>query len=343
MSLHNISNIPYERSYAIGACFLCQQCLFCDNKLTFITCECDLNKKPTLKNTGKKKRILYSRVYNPETRHTVYNTPQLEKLKEANKLYSYNITFLSKFKFSLCGVCHNVMVKLKKTSSSSNSDPQKSTKTTSLKSSKSVSRKSLLTTSKVYNLKSLDQSEGLIKIYDISSDDNEGEEEILISDKEISKYELNKENNVGEQSEHTDIDEEETAEIEDAKESDEEILSEISFKLIIKQEKESSAAKWETINQITFKNFRKELNFLIQNQLDKWVAYDDYIVSYKLGRETGLGTQLSDERDWERFLTEYQKSSMKKKEMMIFAAFKSRKNDSKIDKKRSVDYMIIIM
>jgi len=235
------------------------------------------------------------------------------------------------------------MVKLKKTSSSSNSDPQKSTKTTSLKSSKSVSRKSLLTTSKVYNLKSLDQSEGLIKIYDISSDDNEGEEEILISDKEISKYELNKENNVGEQSEHTDIDEEETAEIEDAKESDEEILSEISFKLIIKQEKESSAAKWETINQITFKNFRKELNFLIQNQLDKWVAYDDYIVSYKLGRETGLGTQLSDERDWERFLTEYQKSSMKKKEMMIFAAFKSRKNDSKIDKKRSVDYMIIIM
>src|SRR5437763_11831877 len=32
MSLHNISNIPYERSYAIDACFLCQQCLFCDNK-----------------------------------------------------------------------------------------------------------------------------------------------------------------------------------------------------------------------------------------------------------------------------------------------------------------------
>src|SRR5207249_7426303 len=137
-----------------------------------------------------------------------------------------------------------VMVKLKKTSSSSNSDPQKSTKTTSLKSSKSVSRKSLLTTSKVYNLKSLDQSEGLIKIYDISSDDNEGEEEILISDEEISKHELNKENNIGEQSENTDIDGEETAEIDDgwnAKESNEEILSEISFKLIIKQEKESSA------------------------------------------------------------------------------------------------------
>src|SRR5438105_913349 len=262
MSLHNISNIPYERSYAIGACFLCQQCLFCDNKLTFIICECDLNKKPTLKNTGKKKRTLYSRVYNPETRYTVYNTLQLEKLKEANKIYSYNITFSSKFKFSLCAICHNVMIKLKR--SSSNSNPPKSTKTT-LKSSKSASRKILLTTSKD-KLKSLDRSEGSIKIYDISSDDNEGEEEILISDEEISKHELN-----------------------------------------------------------------------------KWVVYDDYIVSYKLGRETGLGTQLSDERDWKRFLTEYQKSSIKKKEMMIFAAFKSRKNDSKIDKKRSVDYMIIIM
>jgi len=342
MSLHNISNISYERSYAISAYFLCQQCLFCDNKLTFIICECDLNKKPTLKNTGKKKRTLYSRVYNPETRYTVYNTLQLEKLKEANKIYSYNITFSSKFKFSLCAICHNVMIKLKR--SSSNSNPPKSTKTT-LKSSKSASRKILLTTSKD-KLKSLDRSEGSIKIYDISSDDNEGEEEILISDEEISKHELNKENNIGEQSENTDIDGEETAEIDDgwnAKESNEEILSEISFKLIIKQEKESSAAKWETINQTTFKDFRKELNFLIQNQLDKWVVYDDYIVSYKLGRETGLGTQLSDERDWERFLTEYQKSSIKKKEMMIFAAFKSRKNDSKIDKKRSVDYMIIIM
>src|SRR5947207_11575182 len=114
MSLLNISNIPYERSYAIGACFLCQQCLFCDNKLTFITCECDLNKKPTLKNTGKKKRILYFRVYNQETRHTVYNTPKLEKLKKANKLYSYIIIFLFNFKFFLFVFFLIFMLKLKK-------------------------------------------------------------------------------------------------------------------------------------------------------------------------------------------------------------------------------------
>jgi len=75
MSLLNISNIPYERSYAIGACFLCQQCLFCDNKLTFITCECDLNKKPTLKNTGKKKEsfILESIIQKQDIQYIIHH------------------------------------------------------------------------------------------------------------------------------------------------------------------------------------------------------------------------------------------------------------------------------
>jgi hypothetical protein len=329
MSSHNI---PYERQYAIGACFLCQHCFYCENKLTFVKCECDLSKKPTLKNTGKEKRTLYSRLYNPNTKHTIYNTLQLKKLKEANQIYSYNINFSSKFNFSLCTVCHNVMTKLKRNSSNSKS---KSTKTIIKKSSKSVSNRNL-PKNKSKSL-DLDQSEGLTRIiYDISSDDNEGEEEILIFDDEVSKHELNKENNIEGQSENTDTDKEIATEIDDnaGESEEEETLSEISFKLIIKQEKESSAAKWEVINLTTFKDFKKELNFLIQNQLDRWVTYDDYIISYKLGREAGSGTQLSDERDWERFLTEYQKSSLKKKEIMILATFKSRKNDSKTDKKR---------
>ncbi|PKY59428.1 hypothetical protein RhiirA4_482172 [Rhizophagus irregularis] len=87
----------------------------------------------------------------------------------------------------------------------------------------------------------------------------------------------------------TDIETDENLDIE--KES-----AEISFKLIIKQEKESSATKWGSISQTTFKNFKKELNLLIQTQLDKWLGYDYYIVSYKLGRETGSGTQLTDEK-----------------------------------------------
>ena len=255
MSSHNI---PYERQYAIGACFLCQHCFYCENKLTFVKCECDLSKKPTLKNTGKEKRTLYSRLYNPNTKHTIYNTLQLKKLKEANQIYSYNINFSSKFNFSLCTVCHNVMTKLKRNSSNSKS---KSTKTIIKKSSKSVSNRNL-PKNKSKSL-DLDQSEGLTRIiYDISSDDNEGEEEILIFDDEVSKHELNKENNIEGQSENTDTDKEIATEIDDnaGESEEEETLSEISFKLIIKQEKESSAAKWEVINQTTFKKFKKELN-----------------------------------------------------------------------------------
>ena len=333
MSKHHI---PYERQYAIGACFLCQHCFYCENKLTLTKCECDLNKKPTLKNTGKTKRTLYSRLYNPKTKHTVYNTPQLKKLKEANQIYFYNIDFSSKFNFSLCSVCHNVMTRLKRDSSNSKSNPSRSTKTTFKKSSKSVSNNKNLSKnkSKSLDLDQLNSSEGLTRIiYDISSDDDEGEEEILIFDDEASKHELNKENNIEERSENTDTDKEllatEIDDNSDVEESEEETLSEISFKLIIKQEKESSVAKWEVINLTTFKDFKKELNFLIQNQLDRWVTYDDYVISYKLGREAGSGTQLSDERDWKRFLIEYRKSSLKKKEIMILATFKSRKIDNK--------------
>ena len=68
---------------------------------------------------------------------------------------------------------------------------------------------------------------------------------MLIFDNKASKHELNKENNIKEQFKNTDT--KIATEIDDnlnAEESEEEeILSEISFKLIIKQEKESSVTK----------------------------------------------------------------------------------------------------
>src|SRR6266496_375001 len=291
--------MPYERQYAIGACFLCQQCLYCENKLSFTTCQCDLNKKPTLKNTGRDKRNLYSRVFNPQTKHTVYNKLQLEKLEEANKFYSYNIDFSSKFNSN-----RNLLSKSKDKS----------------KLLDKFSSKEKLTIKEVCEI----------------SSDNDDEDEIY--ENKIEAEELNKENNIDEPFEDIIVTDEETGtEIDsdlDIEEEHEETLPEISFKLIIKQERESSAAKWEAISQTTFKNFKKELNLLIQTQLDKWIGYDDYIVSYKLGKEAGSGTQLTDEKDWNRFLTEYHKFSSKKKELLIFASIKSRKNDFKIDKKR---------
>src|ERR1700722_741762 len=323
--------MPYKRQYAIGTCFLCQQCLYCENKLSITTCQCDLNKKPTLKNTGREKRNLYSRVYNPQTKHTVYNKLQLEKLEEANKFYSYNIDFSSKFNFSLCVICHNIMTRLKRKSLNN-------TKTNSLKTSKSKSNRNLLSKPKDKS-KPLDKSGSLVitekltikeEVCEISSD-NDDDDEICKNKTETLK-ELNKENSMDEPFEDTIVTDETGTEIDDDLDVEgepEETSPEISFKLIIKQERESSAAKWEAISQTTFKNFKKELNLLIQTQLDKWIGYDDYIVSYKLGKEAGSGTQLTDEKDWNRFLTEYHKFYSKKKELLIFASIKSRKNDKK--------------
>lgn len=254
---------------------------------------------------------------------------------EANKFYSYDIDFSFKFNFSLCVICHNIMTRLKRKSS------KNITRASSSKTSKSNSNKNLSSRSKD-KLKTLNKTGSLVvteelaikeEVYEISSDNDDE----ICKNKAKTLEELNKENIMDDPfedtintDEETDIETDENLDIE--KES-EETLPEISFKLIIKQEKECSAAKWESISQTTFKNFKKELNLLIQTQLDKWLGYDDdYIVSYKLGRETGSGTQLTDEKDWNRFLTEYHK--FKKKELVIFASIKSRKNNSKIDKKR---------
>lgn len=318
---------PYMRQYAVGTCFLCQQCLYCEKNLSIITCQCDLNKKPTLKNTGKEKRNVYSRVYNPQTKNSVYNKLQLEKLEEANKIYSYNIDFSFKFNFSLCVACHNIMARLKRKS-------LKNAKTLLSKTSKSNSKKNLSLKLEDKSKISNKSNDVKVEVYEISSDNDD--------DENVNKIEIpeesNKENSMDEPFEDTMVTDEETSmEIDndlDVKEEFEETLPEISFKLIIKQERESSAAKWEAISQTTFKNFRRELNLLIQAQMDKWVEYNDYIVSYKLGKETGSGTQLTDERDWNRFLTEYHEFCSKRKELVIFASIKSRKNNSKIDKKR---------
>ncbi|CAB4406783.1 unnamed protein product [Rhizophagus irregularis] len=143
--------MPYERQYAIGACFLCQQCLYCESKLSITTCQCDLNKKPTLKNTGREKRNLYSRVYNPQTKHTVYNKLQLEKLVEANKFYSYDIDFSSKFNFSLCVICHNIMTRLKR-KFSKNITRASSSMTSKSSSNKNLSSRSSRSKDKLKNL-----------------------------------------------------------------------------------------------------------------------------------------------------------------------------------------------
>ncbi|GBC05853.1 hypothetical protein RclHR1_06480003 [Rhizophagus clarus] len=191
-----------------------------------------------LKNTGKEKRNVYSRVYNPQTKYSVYNKLQLEKLEEANKIYSYNIDFSFKFNFSLCVVCHNIMARLKRKS-------LKNARTTLLKTSKSNSKKNLSLKLEDKS-KILDKSNDIkIEIYEISSDNDD---ENYINKIEISE-ESNKENTIDEPFEDTIATDDETGmeiiddDLDIKEESNKGSLPKISFKLIIKQERKSSAAK----------------------------------------------------------------------------------------------------
>ena len=117
----------------------------------------------------------------------------------------------------------------------------------------------------------------------------------------------------------TENDEVNDLEIEESEDEDD-ILTEISFKLAIRIEGKNNGVKWETIYKINFDNFMKDLYGLIQNQVDELVLRNDYIISYRNAKGSGIGTYLSDEKDWMMFLKEYQKLNSQEKEMMIIAS-----------------------
>ena len=104
---------PYKRAYMLGTCFLCQKCLSCQKQLSTRKCNCDLTKKPPFRNSNNS-RNYYSRVYNPNTINRIYISSQINKINNANETFSYNLDFSTKFSYSLCVLCHNLMARLRK-------------------------------------------------------------------------------------------------------------------------------------------------------------------------------------------------------------------------------------
>jgi len=311
---------PYSRIYQIGTCFLCQICLNCNELLSLKHCKCDLNQK--VKNI--KKRKSYSRVYDSKTKHKIYNKLQLSELSEANKIYSYGIDFSQKFKYSLCSICHNLMARLKKSQTKPLSiNPPKTSKFNNK--SNQASR--------------LTRSKALTKIpeeINNSSDDDNDDDEVKEIDKvEFEKYPTDEEDDFDDVEQDNildnDIEDKELGvddEVDSDVEESEDERKEISFKLVIRRDGKNGAAKWETIYQTDFDKFMKNLYFLIQDQVDELVLRNDCIISYRHAKGSGVGTHLSDERDWKMFLKEYEKLSLHEKEMMIIANLKFKKAES---------------
>lgn len=323
----------YPREYQIGTCFLCQKCFTCDEQLSFKHCECDLSVK--LKNT--KKRKSYSRVYDSKTKNKIYNDLQLSELDKANKTYSYGVDFSQKFSYSLCSTCHNLMARLKKSKSSIDQSKSfkpnyksQSPRLTRLRLKKSASNggdndKAKDQVQKLAESKSqeltISDSDGVEEINEIEFERNlmtNEEDEVQILEHEDFKTMKDIEQDI--ETEYDDeIDEVNNLESEESENNDDTFM-EISFKLVIKREGKNSPAKWETIYQTNFNNFIKDLYLLIQDQVDELVLYNDYTISYRHAKGSGIGTHLSDEKDWEMFLKEYQKLSSQEKEMMIIAS-----------------------
>ena len=103
---------------------------------------------------------------------------------------------------------------------------------------------------------------------------------------------------------------------------------EIKFKLILKfSDGKCYPAKWEFITVEDFYDFRNGLENLVQSQLEDQVIFrEDYIISYKHEKESGLGTQLASTRDWEEFLKEYQHIISSKKTLIIIVTMKKKPN-----------------
>ena len=95
------TSIP-PRNYQIGACFICQLCMYCGINLSFDNCDCDKEIKPTKNNRSK---VLYFRnlTYKPEKVHDkTKNT-----LLQSNQKYGYKLNMELPHNFTLCSTCNS--------------------------------------------------------------------------------------------------------------------------------------------------------------------------------------------------------------------------------------------
>ena len=91
------------RNYQIGACFVCQLCMYCGINLILENCSCDKDIKPTKNNRS---RVLYFRnlIYKP-------NNNIHEKTKNtlllSNQKYGYKLNMELPHNFTLCSACNS--------------------------------------------------------------------------------------------------------------------------------------------------------------------------------------------------------------------------------------------
>ncbi|CAB4425909.1 unnamed protein product [Rhizophagus irregularis] len=274
---------PNTRAYVIGLCYFCQTCLHCGTDCNYQTCKCKKEKVPI--NTRSGKRKFYAQTYQPNMNEKSVNLSKINKLKYSNNYYGYGTDFSKKFSYSTCTKCHAKFWRLGKEDVTKN-------------------------TSETIQV-DIDQF-SLLHIDDL-------EEETQINTNQTSLYE-SEEIQINSSASSTPT----VTDDDDINSTDEIKFIEITFKLIIKAvDGKCNAAKWETIMVDNFQKFKSSLDKLIQEQFeDQIVLRGDYNVAYKQEKEVGQGTQLTNNKDWERFLTENERIVSQKKVLVILITMK---------------------
>ncbi|CAG8570328.1 33229_t:CDS:2, partial [Racocetra persica] len=113
---------------------------------------------------------------------------------------------------------------------------------------------------------------------------------------------------------------------------------EFLLKLSIKTEDNITLpAKWSTILADSCNKFHNQILSDIQSQLNNIaITQNDYVLAYKVTKETGVGTQIINESDFESFINDYNQATNKEKEMFINIQIpdESNSNDNNSNKKK---------
>ena len=98
-------------------------------------------------------------------------------------------------------------------------------------------------------------------------------------------------------------------------------LLKVIIKLCIKNlDNTTLPAKRLNISADTCREFHNQILSEIQLQLNNTdIAQNDYVLAYKVTKETGAGTQINEENDFNSFINDYNQAiSKKKKYLLIF-------------------------
>ena len=329
------------RKYVIGFCYLCQECLHCNKNCGNRGCRCRNNKEVTPENKKGQPRKYYSRTFQPKKTIKPY---QLDELNRASEYYGYKTNFSEEFNFSLCTKCHNKYNRLGRKVNKIQEEEAKTADTDS------VSPVNTLEIADTSTSRHISPSLSLINVsetVDTSALQKEAETVDTDSISPVNTLEISDTNtsrhispslssiNVSETVDTSALQKfasirtpsEQSEKYADSLES-ESLPFEIKFKLILKfSDGKCKPAKWKSIMVEDFYDFKNGLENLVQSQLEDQVIFqDDYTVSYKHEKESGLGTQLASTSDWKEFLKEYERIISGKKVLKIIITMKKKPN-----------------